>query len=302
MGVDLLDIVYRLERAFTIKIERGDLIPDDIINNTQGKYVVDGELTTLGLEEIERRMPSANFSSFEKKPAIQNLATILTVGTLCDLVEQKVREKNKDGNFPNVSLQISNSVSETLSKHFNIADSSKIDRNLHLEQLAGLSDAPLSPDVWRQFYKICRDDPDDLKTIKVCIRSQELVSTWDAFCWSLIITIIVGVWFWNGIALGFFYFDVLSCITVLSIPGVILFGSRFVMNWKRCGRAPRTTVGEIIDYLVGQRPDRSIRADGLPYRREEIEQIVADILCEVLAVEPEKVTPKARILHDLGAE
>ncbi|MCL2745427.1 MAG: acyl carrier protein, partial [Planctomycetaceae bacterium] len=76
MGIDLLDIVYRLEKAFSIKIERDDLIPVDIFNDTQGKYVVNGELTILGLKEIKRRMPSANLSSFEKKPTIQSLATI----------------------------------------------------------------------------------------------------------------------------------------------------------------------------------------------------------------------------------
>ena len=52
MGIDLLDIVYRLEKAFSIKIDRDDFFPFDVFNDKQGKYVVNGELTTLGLERI----------------------------------------------------------------------------------------------------------------------------------------------------------------------------------------------------------------------------------------------------------
>ena len=89
-SIDLLDIVYRLEKHFSIKIDRGELVPDDIVNDTQGKYVLDGKLTAIGLEEIKKRIPFADLSSLEKNPVIQNLATVLTVKDMCYLVEQKV--------------------------------------------------------------------------------------------------------------------------------------------------------------------------------------------------------------------
>jgi len=89
-SIDLLDIVYRLEKHFSIKIDRGELVPDDIVNDTQGVYVVDGKLTALGLEEIKKRIPFADLSSLEANPVIQNLATVLTVKDMCHLVEQKL--------------------------------------------------------------------------------------------------------------------------------------------------------------------------------------------------------------------
>ena len=89
-SIDLLDIVYRLEKAFSIKIDRGELVPDDIVNDTQGKYVIDGKLTALGLEEIKSRIPFADLTSLEKNPVVQNLATVLTVRDMCYLVEQKL--------------------------------------------------------------------------------------------------------------------------------------------------------------------------------------------------------------------
>lgn len=89
-SIDLLDIVYRLEKAFSIKIDRGELVPDDIVNDTKGVYVVDGKLTAAGLTEIKKRMPNADLSAFEKNPLIQNFATVITVNDMCYLVEQKL--------------------------------------------------------------------------------------------------------------------------------------------------------------------------------------------------------------------
>ncbi len=64
-SIDLLDIVYRLEKAFGIKIERGELVPDDVVNDQEGKYVQEGKLTALGLAEIKKRMPHADLETFE---------------------------------------------------------------------------------------------------------------------------------------------------------------------------------------------------------------------------------------------
>jgi acyl carrier protein len=89
-SIDLLDIVYRLEKGFSIKIDRGELVPDDIVNDTQGVYVADGKLTAAGLAEVKKRMPNADLSAFESNPMIQNFASIITVKDMCCLVEQKL--------------------------------------------------------------------------------------------------------------------------------------------------------------------------------------------------------------------
>ena len=46
-SIDFLDIVFRLEKAFEIKIPRGELFPEDVL--TDPKYVQDGRVTELGL-------------------------------------------------------------------------------------------------------------------------------------------------------------------------------------------------------------------------------------------------------------
>ena len=87
-SIDLLDIVYQLEKTFSIKIDRSELIPEDLLTDAQ--YVVDGKLTASGIEELKKRMPGKDLGEFEKNPMVQNISTILNVSDMCTLVENKL--------------------------------------------------------------------------------------------------------------------------------------------------------------------------------------------------------------------
>ena len=87
-SIDFLDIVFRLEKAFDIKIPRGELFPEDIWTNAE--YVQDGKVTETGLEELRRRMPFANLDEFAKNPVVQEFGNLLTVADMCRFVETKV--------------------------------------------------------------------------------------------------------------------------------------------------------------------------------------------------------------------
>ena len=88
-SIDFLDIVFRLEKAFDIKIPRGELFPEDIL--TDAKYVQDGKVTEVGLAELRKRMPFANLDNFAKNPAVQDFGNLLTVADMCRFVEGKVK-------------------------------------------------------------------------------------------------------------------------------------------------------------------------------------------------------------------
>jgi acyl carrier protein len=87
-SIDFLDIVFRLEKAFDIKIARGELVPEDILTSTE--YVQDGKVTPQGLAMLKARMPFADLSKFEENPVVQDFAMQLTVQDLCRYVESKV--------------------------------------------------------------------------------------------------------------------------------------------------------------------------------------------------------------------
>lgn len=87
-SIDYLDIVFRLEKAFNIKIPRGDLFPDNIL--TSEEFVQNGKLTPKGLAELKSRMPHADLTQFEKNPNVQDIADLFTVDMIVKYVESKL--------------------------------------------------------------------------------------------------------------------------------------------------------------------------------------------------------------------
>jgi acyl carrier protein len=87
-SIDFLDIVFRLEKAFDIKIPRGELFPEDILTNAQ--YIQNGKVTPDGIEQLKKRMPFADLTRFEANPAVQDFGNLLTVRDMCRYVESKV--------------------------------------------------------------------------------------------------------------------------------------------------------------------------------------------------------------------
>ena len=87
-SIDFLDIVFRLEKAFNIKIPRGELCPEDILTNSE--YVRDGKVTPEGLTQLRQRMPFADLNAFEANPNVKDFANMLTVQDMARYVESKV--------------------------------------------------------------------------------------------------------------------------------------------------------------------------------------------------------------------
>lgn len=88
-SIDFLDILFRLEKSFDIKIPRAELFPDDILTNAD--YVKDGVLTADGVAKLKERMPFANLDQFAANPNVKDFAHMLTVSDICRFVESKVK-------------------------------------------------------------------------------------------------------------------------------------------------------------------------------------------------------------------
>ena len=87
-SIDFLDIVFRLEKAFNIKVPRGELFPEDILTNSE--YVRDGKVTPEGITQLRQRMPFADLSNFESNPNVKDFGNMLTVQDMARYVESKV--------------------------------------------------------------------------------------------------------------------------------------------------------------------------------------------------------------------
>ena len=89
-SIDFLDIVFRLEKAFDIKIPQEELIPRDILSNPE--YVTDRKLNEAGIKALKEAMPHADLSEFEKDPDIDKISDVFTVGTIVNFVEAKLAQ------------------------------------------------------------------------------------------------------------------------------------------------------------------------------------------------------------------
>ena len=88
-SIDFLDIVFRLEKAFDIKVERGELFPEDILSNTS-PYVENSRLNAAGLKALKERLPFVDLTEFEKNPVVQEFASRLTVADMCRFIQAKL--------------------------------------------------------------------------------------------------------------------------------------------------------------------------------------------------------------------
>ena len=86
-SIDFLDIVFRLEKAFDIKIPRGELFPDDVLNNPD--FVENSKLTPAGLAQLKQAMPHADFSGFEQDPDVNKVPDLFTVRTIINYIKLK---------------------------------------------------------------------------------------------------------------------------------------------------------------------------------------------------------------------
>ena len=87
-SIDFLDIMFRLEKAFNIKIPKGELMPENVAQDPN--LVKDGVVTPQGIAMLKEKMPHSDFSEFEKDPKLDNMSRLFTVKAIVNYVEGKL--------------------------------------------------------------------------------------------------------------------------------------------------------------------------------------------------------------------
>jgi len=90
-SIDFLDIVFRLEKNFDIKIPRGELFPENLASADES-FVQDGVVTDSGIAELRKRMPHADIDKLAADPKVENIADLFTVEMVCKFLEKKLAE------------------------------------------------------------------------------------------------------------------------------------------------------------------------------------------------------------------
>ncbi len=91
-SIDFLDIVFRLEREFGIKIPRNELFPESIFQGDPD-FVMNGKVTQKGLDELRQKMPFADLAKFEKNPELTAISDLFTVEMISKYIQGKLGAK-----------------------------------------------------------------------------------------------------------------------------------------------------------------------------------------------------------------
>ena len=89
-SIDFLDIVFRLEKTFGIKIPKNELFPENVANDPN--LVQNGNLTPAGIALLKEKLPHSDFTALEADPKLENMSKLFTVNSLTRYVEQKLSQ------------------------------------------------------------------------------------------------------------------------------------------------------------------------------------------------------------------
>jgi acyl carrier protein len=73
-SIDFLDIVFRLEREFGIRIPRGELFPESVFQGDPD-FVSEGRVTDRGMGELRARLPYADLGGFAHDRHVSSVPT-----------------------------------------------------------------------------------------------------------------------------------------------------------------------------------------------------------------------------------
>jgi acyl carrier protein len=99
-SIEFLDLVFRLEREFAIKIPRGELFPESVFQGDP-EFVHDGRITEKGLGELRSRMPYAKLDGFDQDRKASDIPNLFTVDLVVRYIAWKLGQGSAAGSKAN---------------------------------------------------------------------------------------------------------------------------------------------------------------------------------------------------------
>ena len=84
-SIDFLDIIFRLERDFRIKIHQDELFPDKVILGNAA-LIDDGQLTDEGLVALRTHLPYADWTKLEQDRRLEGIDELFTVDLMASFI------------------------------------------------------------------------------------------------------------------------------------------------------------------------------------------------------------------------
>lgn len=85
-SIDFLDIVFRLERTFKVKIPRGKLVEDARGHLSEAEFEKSGVVTEAGLERLKTFLNEVPAERFKTPFKVADIPRLFTTETFCKIV------------------------------------------------------------------------------------------------------------------------------------------------------------------------------------------------------------------------
>lgn len=85
-SIDFLDIVFRLERTFKVKIPRGKLVEDARGHLSEAEFEKGGVVTDAGLERLKTYLNEVPVERFKAPFKVADIPRLFTTETFCKIV------------------------------------------------------------------------------------------------------------------------------------------------------------------------------------------------------------------------
>ncbi len=85
-SIDFLDIVFRLERAFKVKIPRGKIVEESRGDLSEAEFESGGHVTAAGLDRLKAYLSEVPPDRFPTPLPVAHIPRLFTTETFCKLV------------------------------------------------------------------------------------------------------------------------------------------------------------------------------------------------------------------------
>ena len=92
-SIDFLDLVFRLERAFKIKIPRGKIVENARGALTESEFEQNGIVTEVGFKQLREYLSEVPAERFKTPTKVKDIPRLFTVETFCKLVVLAQRQQ-----------------------------------------------------------------------------------------------------------------------------------------------------------------------------------------------------------------
>ncbi|MEN9836010.1 MAG: acyl carrier protein [Pseudomonadota bacterium] len=89
-SIDFLDIMFRLEKEFNIKLPRGEIEQKARGQLSEAEFAVDGRLTDAGLANLRAMLPEVKETAFRPGLHLREIPTLFTVQTFVRMVGEQL--------------------------------------------------------------------------------------------------------------------------------------------------------------------------------------------------------------------